>query len=154
MLGEAGRHLAVELMSSGQGSACRGTCPLGDPLGSPGSGTGLTQPCPDTSIALAVPREVSFPTGHAQVSPLDRHWALNRLRPHQSREAGTSLARASALWSDRTQVPPPPCLPWVSPRRARSQEAAPQPAGPPGLRSYRLSSPGVTQSAPGQHAPL
>lgn len=75
MLGEAGRHLAVELMSSGQGSACRGTCPLGDPLRSPGSGTGLTQPCPDTSTAPAVPREASFPTGHAQVSPLDRHGA-------------------------------------------------------------------------------
>ena len=153
-LGEAGHHAAVEPTSSGQGSACWGTCPLRDPLGSPSSGTGLTQPRPNTSMALAAPQKVSIPTGHAQVSPLDRHWALGHLRPHKSQEAGTSLASVSAPWSDGTQVPPPPCLPWVSPRRAGSQEAAPQPAGPPGLRSYRLSSPGVTQSAPGQHAPL
>lgn len=135
--GEAGHHLAVEPTSRGQGSACQGTCPLRDPLGSPGSGTGLTQPRPDSSRAPTAPREVPFPTRHAQVSPLDRHWALGRLRPRQPQEAGTSLASVSAPWSDRTRVPPPPCLRRVSPlgrgaRRLRPSLPALQVSAPTG----------------------
>lgn len=121
---------------------------LPDPLRSPGSGTGSLSPAPTPPPARQCPGEESFPTGHAQVSPLDRHWALQWPPwPHQSQEAGASWPARLPLWSDpNSGAPSSPACPGSAPQ-GRSRGCAGLPALP-GLRSYRLSSLGVTQERP------